>query len=213
MDARKLAAVAALAAVASLGLLVAARLGDQAPLQTEALDLSHAPALGEFTAPTEIVLIESFTCPACRVFEQEHLPRVLEAFVESGQARLYFVHFQLDEAATLAGIAAECVRLQGEGVFWRYKELLYRTQPQGFAQERLLSLARDYLPGLDLGAFERCLVERRTEARVRSDYAMARALGIAAVPTVLVNGQPVSPNFYAIGRVVAKEVEHGSQDR
>ena len=196
MNARKLVAIAAIALIAGgLGLMANTRL-NLAPVV--GLDLSQAPTLGSPDAVAEIVLIESFTCPACRSFEQNHLPRLVREFVASDRARLYFVHFQLDSAATLAGIAAECVRVQSEAGFWQYKGLLYRTQGQGFAPERLLGLARDYLPELELSAFERCLVERQTEERVRSDYAMARAAGVKAVPAVLVDGRLVAPNYYAI---------------
>lgn len=197
MNTQKLAIIAAIVlVVAGLGLMANTRLANLAPVA--GLELSQAPALGSPEALAEIVLIESFTCPACRLFEENELPRLVREFVESGKARLYFVHFQLDASATTAGIAAECVRVQSEAGFWRYKALLYQTQRQGFAPERLLRLARDYLPELELSAFERCLVERRTEERVRGDYKMARAAGVMAVPAVLVDGRPVHPNYYAI---------------
>jgi protein-disulfide isomerase len=189
--------------VAILGIIVYARLNpgtapSPTPVTSGALDLSRAPMLGDPAAPVTIALFESFTCPACRTFEENVLPRLMREYVDSGKARLYFVHFQLDGAATTAGIAAECVRRQSEAAFWEYKTVLYRTQPQGFAPGRLISLARDYLPGLDLSAFETCLAGRQTETVVRDDYAMASRAGVNATPTVFVNGVPVSPAYPTI---------------
>jgi len=187
--------------VALLGIIVYLRLApaaSPAPVVTGTLDLSQAPMLGDPAAPVSMVLFESFTCPACRIFEENDLPRLVREFVDSGKARLYFVHFQLDASAATAGIAAECVRHQSELAFWEYKTVLYRTQQQGFAPARLISLARDYVPGLDLSAFESCLSERRTEERVRSDFAMASRAGVNATPTVFVNGRPVSPSYQAV---------------
>lgn len=202
MNIQKLTATTAIVLiVAVLGIMVYVRLApaaNPATAVTGELDLSRAPLLGNPEAPLAMVLFESFTCPACRVFEENDLPRLVREFVDTGQARLYFVHFQLDEAATTAGIAAECVRAQSEAGFWEYKTVLYRTQQQGFAQARLLSLARDYVPGLELSAFETCLSERRTEERVRSDFTMASRAGVNATPTVFVNNRPVSPSYQAV---------------
>ena len=202
MNIQKLTATTAIVLiVALLGIIVYLRLApaaSPAPVVTGTLDLSQAPMLGDPAAPVSMVLFESFTCPACRIFEENDLPRLVREFVDSGKARLYFVHFQLDASAATAGIAAECVRHQSELAFWEYKTVLYRTQQQGFAPARLISLARDYVPGLDLSAFESCLSERRTEERVRSDFAMASRAGVNATPTVFVNGRPVSPSYQAV---------------
>ncbi|MBS3965982.1 MAG: DsbA family protein [Truepera sp.] len=202
MNIQKLTATTAIVLiVAILGIIVYVRLApaaSPAPVVTGTLDLSQAPMLGNPAAPVAMVLFESFTCPACRIFEENDLPRLVREFVDSGKARLYFVHFHLDASATTAGIAAECVRAQSELGFWEYKTVLYRTQQQGFAPARLINLARDYVPGLDLSAFESCLSERRTEERVRMDFAMASRAGVNATPTVFVNGRPVSPSYQAV---------------
>ncbi len=87
----------------------------------------------------------------------------------------------------LARPAAEAARCAGaEGRFWEYHDRLFAEQPR-FEREHLVRYAADL--GLDAARFARCLDERRHAGAVDADVQQARALGINATPTFLVNGR------------------------
>lgn len=87
----------------------------------------------------------------------------------------------------LARPAHEAARCAGaEGRYWPYHDRLYQEQPR-FSRADLVRYAVEL--GLDGERFARCLDERTFAAAVEADVAQARALGIKATPTFLVNGQ------------------------
>ena len=87
----------------------------------------------------------------------------------------------------LARPAHEAARCAGaENQYWPYHDRLYAEQPR-FDRDSLIRYAVDL--GLDSARFAGCLDERRYAAAVEADVAQARALGIRATPTFLINGQ------------------------
>jgi protein-disulfide isomerase len=87
----------------------------------------------------------------------------------------------------LARPAHEAARCAGaEGQYWAYHDRLYEEQPR-FQRADLVRYAVE--AGLDGERFARCLDERTFATMVEADIAQARALGIKATPTFLINGQ------------------------
>ena len=82
--------------------------------------------------------------------------------------------------------AAEAARCAGaQGVFWEYHDLLYLAVPD-FSREDLVRYAGRL--GLDRDTFALCVDTRQFRKAVETDVAEARALGVRATPTFLVNG-------------------------
>jgi protein-disulfide isomerase len=87
----------------------------------------------------------------------------------------------------LARPAHEAARCAGaEGRYWPYHDRLYLEQPR-FGRADLVRYAVEV--GLDAERFGRCLDERTFAETVEADVTQARALGIKATPTFLINGQ------------------------
>jgi protein-disulfide isomerase len=81
--------------------------------------------------------------------------------------------------------AHEAARCAGaEGRYWPYHDRLFAEQPR-FERADLIRYAEEL--GLDAERFTRCLDERRHADSVDADLAQARALGITATPTFLIN--------------------------
>ncbi|MFO0632793.1 MAG: thioredoxin domain-containing protein [Nannocystaceae bacterium] len=144
-------------------------------------------------ADAEIVIVEfgDFECPHCR-----KLYEAVEATIASSPRRIAveFAHFPLDSScnpkvdrrhphACGAAIAAECARRQGK--FWELAAELFAHQD---ALER--EALREYAGGigLDVDAFDRCMVDPEVAARVTADAELGLALGITGTPTFFVNG-------------------------
>ena len=144
------------------------------------------PVRGVAGARVEIVEFSDFECPYCRqllpVLEKllaKHLPDV----------RLVWKHFPLPMHQH-AGPAAEAAACAGEqGRFWEYAERLFDNQ-LALERDDLRRYASDV--GLDVPRFVACVASVRHRSTVERDMEAGRRLGVAATPTVFINGRMVS---------------------
>ncbi len=162
------------------------------------------PTLGDETAPVRLAVFEDFKCPFCRQFEETIMPQLEREYIDTGQAQLTFINFHfIGPDSETAAIAGECAFEQSPEAFWEYKAVIYRAQEsesQTWATPaRLEELAQD-VGDLDAVALRECVDEGRYAEAAESDNAMARAVGVSATPTLLVNGEPVPSalNYEAI---------------
>lgn len=194
--------------VALLGFFVLNPGPREAPVTGGNFELERQPMIGDPAAPVEVLVFEDFKCPACRTFEENVMPRIQRDYIDSGQARLYFINFQfIAPDSVTAGIAAECAYRQDARAFWDYKTYIYRSQgPQSevwATPQRLVAIAREYVPALDAAELEACILERRHEDLVLRDRQIAQAAGINSTPTVVVDGEQVpSPTFEAVSAAI-----------
>ena len=148
-------------------------------------------ALGRDDAPVTIVEHSSLTCSHCADFHADTLPKIKEAYIDTGQVRLVFEDFPLGRLALGASMVARCV---AEERYFGMLDTLFRTQrswassPQPLAElERLARFA-----GLTSDEFVACLDNRALLQGIQERAQGAqRAHGIESTPTFLVNGRKV----------------------
>lgn len=121
------------------------------------------------------------------------LPTIEEEFVSTGQVKVQARTFAfMGEESLLAAQAAECASDQGR--LWDFHDTLFANQrgkDQGaFSPENLKRFAEAL--ELDTVAFGSCLDSAKYASKVTEDTEAGRQLGVGSVPTVFVNGQPVS---------------------
>ena len=149
---------------------------------------------GPADAPITIVEFSDFQCPFCvRAAKDLH-----ELVGTSPEVSLVFRHFPLDATcndnvkrqvhanACVAAYAAECAGMQGR--FWEYHDLLFENG-QRLGREALVTYAERI--GLDTHAFEQCLDDPATHARVAADVEAAGRAGVNSTPTLFINGRLV----------------------
>jgi protein-disulfide isomerase len=90
------------------------------------------------------------------------------------------------ELARPAHEAARCAGAQGQ--YWAYHDRLFQAQPE-FQPEQLVNYAVQV--GLERKAFVRCVQGHAFAAAIDADIEQARALGVTATPTFIVNGRPL----------------------
>ena len=122
-------------------------------------------------------------------------------YIDTGAVRSYFLNFQfLGPDSVTAGIAGECAYEQNPAAFWNYKTYIYRLQgPESeiwATPERLLDIAREYVPELDINELETCLREQRYEEEVEADRLIGQAAGVQGTPTVFVDGTMLENGSY-----------------
>lgn len=166
------------------------------------------PYHGPDDAPVVIVEFSDYLCPYCGNFYLETLPQILEAYPDT----VKFVHRDapvLDQNASLrASIAAGCADDQGK--FWEMHNRLFglyegidldaiheakvsgdtgmwQEHVNNFTAEALRAMAAEI--GLDLDAYDACMVDDVRSTEVVIDLQTAMQLGIQGVPAYIVNGQ------------------------
>ncbi|MDE0068796.1 MAG: thioredoxin domain-containing protein [Caldilineaceae bacterium] len=150
--------------------------------------------LGNPEAPVTVEAWEDFRCPACAAFNQMVKPALVENYIASGEAKLEFRHFPLQQhepGASLAAQASECAADQGH--FWGYHDRVFevtQSGPSAFIAERLIEYAVDL--ELEEESFSSCLLDQTHLGEVNASLQAARAAGLSGTPTVLVDGIPVT---------------------
>ena len=113
----------------------------------------------------------------------------MQEYVEGGTLRIEWRDFPyLGKESLNAAVAARAAQEQGK--FWEYHDLLYRNQPGGFPDEKLVGLARE--AGLDVERFEADLASGEYEQTVIEDFQEGQQRGISGTPTFVINGQVLS---------------------
>ncbi len=207
-----IAGVVVLACVVAV--VLAGTANEQEPAE-QALDYSGIPAawqnrnvLGDPDAPVTVQAWEDFRCPACAAFNQRVKPGLVENYIASGQVKLEFHHFPLQQhepGASLAAQASECAADQGQ--FWVYHDRVFEATasgPSAFLMERLIDYAAEL--ELDEASFTSCLTNQTHLITISESLQQARTDGHNSTPTVLVDGVRVdNPLDYDVVSAVIDE--------
>jgi protein-disulfide isomerase len=145
--------------------------------------------IGKPDAPITIIEYASMTCPHCAHFTIETLPKLKEAWLDTGKARLFFREFPFDQPALLA---SKLVRCGGPERSEGFIDVLFREQ-QNWAtgadpRPALAQIAK--LGGIGQEKFDACMADQAlTQAIVQTRLDGAQKYGIDSTPTFIVNGE------------------------
>ncbi len=150
-------------------------------------------SMGDPNAPVKIIEYADFQCPYCMQFHQDTEPQIIAQYVKTG--KVYFEYHSvgafLGEESGAAAQAAYCAGDQGK--FWEYHDTLFShwtgENVGDFTNDKLQQYAAAL--GLDETAFNGCLSTGKYASLVQQDVTDARAAGIKATPSFLVNGKLV----------------------
>ena len=146
--------------------------------------------MGDPNAPVKIIEYADFQCPYCRRHWQETEPQIIDAYVKTG--KVYYEYRSVGAfLGPESGAAAEAAYCAGDqGKFWEYHGTLFShwtgENVGDFTDEKLRQYAASL--GLDQAAFDSCLRSRKYADRLQQDVQDAKADGIKATPSFLVNG-------------------------
>lgn len=143
---------------------------------------------------------EDFQCPFCGVLARS-VGADLTARAEAGEIRLThtlmsFLDGNLgNDTSSRAANAAVCA--SDQGVFSAWHEAAYAAQPEegaGWTDDDLVGFAEQVgLAGDELTAFESCVADGTYLDYVADMQEAANRDGVTSTPTVVVNGEPLSP--------------------
>ena len=157
------------------------------------VDNGKLPLMGEENAKVTIVIFSDLQCPFCKRYVDETHKALIEKYVNTGKAKLYFRHYPLysiHPLAEKAGIATECANDQGK--FWDYHDLLFANQDSWSGKElttvdeSLIGYASEL--GLDADQFSSCLESDKAKNAVTQDAAAGEKVQVDGTPTFFING-------------------------
>jgi len=172
----------------------------EAPRQSVSIEPGD-PTKG--TGIVEIIEFADFECKFCK--QLEPVLKNLETRFP-GAIRLVWKDYPLPnhQFAKTAAEAARCAGAQGR--FWEYRDTLFANQ-ESLAFNPFLKHANAL--GLDADVFSQCLSTGKYGSEVAAALQSAVRYGVAATPTVFINGRMVTgvAPFETYERIVLQELE------
>lgn len=171
---------------------------------------------GEANAPVVVREFADYQCPACAAFA-DTAKRLREDYVAAGKVRFVFFDFPLPmhDHAREAAAAARCADRSDN--FWGYHDRLFDTQREWARKSDPTDFFYDLAvrTGIPLEPFQRCLSQGATEAVVQENAAIARDVGAAATPTVLVGDRLFSgvTDYATLKREIDNQLANAGGDQ
>lgn len=166
--------------------------------------------LGDPNAPVTIIEYSSLTCPHCRQFHVEILPKIKKNYIDTGKVKLIYRDFPFDQMGLLATVMARCAPPER---FFSFVDVLFQQQSNwSRSKEPFEALSRiGKLGGLNPSDFEACLknqalvdgiVEKRLDGQKKFD--------VKATPTFIIDGDHKivgSQPYEDFDKVLSKKVK------
>jgi protein-disulfide isomerase/uncharacterized membrane protein len=175
------------------------------------IDLDGVPGRGPANAPVQVVEFSDFLCPYCR-----SLAPALAQFVQQagGRVIVYFKNYPLDATCNeklkqsihpgACNVALGAVCAQKQGRFEAYHDKVFSTELHNPQPADVLRAAGD--AGLNVVLMQTCLADPQTRRTLDAQIAEANRLGVAATPTLYINGRKL-PRINDFVAVVDKEAQ------
>lgn len=176
--------------------------------------IDNQPTMGEEDAPVSIVEFGDYKCPGCKTWSEKVLPKLEKDYINTGKAKLSYINVLFHgEESVRAALASESVFKQDPENFWAFHEALFAAQPateqhdeQWVTTEKLLEIAKETAPNVDLDQLEKDIDEQTTAAEVSIDEQLVQKHNIESTPSVIIDGVLVKDPFdyKAIANLIEK---------
>lgn len=164
-----------------------------APTTVANLGVGNYQPKGDPNAKVKIVMFEDDRCPYCKQFMTQTEPQIIQNYVNTGKAVLYFRDYAfLGAASTLAANANGCANEQGK--FWDWIDYMYQNQPDEsdtsmYTNDNLTNIAGKL--GMDTNKFSSCMSSNKYASQAAKDLSDGQTAGVNGTPTIFIDGTPV----------------------
>ena len=145
--------------------------------------------LGKADAPVTVIEFASLTCPHCKDFEINTLPKLKTAYIDTGKVKLIYRDFPLDGRALLAAMVARCAP---KDRYFAFLDALFRSQDVwARAQDPLQALSQvARLGGMSQTEFDACIKNKDLFEAIKKDATDAQQqYKVESTPTFVINGK------------------------
>ena len=177
--------------LASVAVIVLIWLG-LAPVSAAPVTVQEAMServLGKADAPVTIIEFASLTCPHCKDFEINTLPKLKAAYIDTGKVKFVYRDFPLDGRALLAAMVARCAP---KDRYFAFLDALFRGQESwARAQDPIQALGQvAKLGGMSQTDFDACYKNQALFDAIKKDAVDAQSqYKIESTPTFIINGK------------------------
>ena len=162
------------------------------------IDTSGRPTRGNKNAKVVAVNYDDFECPYCSRMHQTLFPEIFKDYGD----RVLFIYkdFPLTEIhpwAVHAAVNANCLAAQNGDAYWDYADYLHANRKEVDAAQGAearaavldkLAMDQGQKRNLDAAKLQACVKAQKDDG-VRASMKEADGLGVAATPTMFINGQ------------------------
>lgn len=146
-------------------------------------------SMGKADAPVTIIEFASLTCPHCKDFEVNVLPKLKTAYIDTGKVKFIYRDFPLDGRALLASMVARCAPKER---YFAFLDALFRGQDSwARAQDPIQALGQvAKLGGMSQTDFDACIKNQALFDAIKKDALDAQSqYKIESTPTFVINGK------------------------
>ena len=152
-----------------------------------------SPIMGSTSAPITIVEFGDYQCPNCANWYANTKPQIVEKYIQTGTAKLFFIDFIVyGPDSQKASEATYCADEQGK--YWEYHDILYSNQglsDGGWANTENQKKFASQLQ-LDMELFDVCLDSDKYQNRVQQNVQTAIENGATGTPTfIIINSEGI----------------------
>ncbi|MCV2881981.1 DsbA family protein [Actibacterium sp. XHP0104] len=187
---RRTALILGTGAVAAMATPMSALANEEAAAEAAAPEIIDY-AIGAEDAPVTVIEYASFTCPHCRAFHEEVMPKLKADYIETGKVRMIYREVYFDGPGLWAAMVARC---GGEARYFAITDMLYEKQREwigdGSGNAIVQNLRKIGLAaGLTAEELDQCLSDGATaQALYDHDQANRKEYAIEGTPSLVVNG-------------------------
>jgi protein-disulfide isomerase len=150
--------------------------------------------IGDLNAKVIIIGYSDLECPFCKVFHNTMKQVMQTATTDVAWVYRHYPIPELHQMAFIEAEATECAWEQGGNeAFWKYTDRVFEVTPSndGLTNADLPVIA-EYI-GLDVNAFNECLVSGKFKTKVQADLNAGVLEGVSGTPSsfIYVNGELV----------------------
>ncbi len=147
--------------------------------------------MGDPNAPVTLVEYAMFTCPHCAAFNKDVFPKIKANYIDTGKVKLIFREVYFNKPSLWAAMIARCAPADR---YFGIADVLFSTQATWEVNDEQELLQKLYAIGRQAGMtdaqMDACMQDRgMAEALVAEYQKNAKADGIDATPTFLINGK------------------------
>ena len=149
-------------------------------------------SIGSAEAPVTMIEYASLTCPHCASFHKETLPKLKQAYIDTGKVRLIYRDFPIDALAFRAAILTRCV--EPERYFGMLEVLFGGQDGWSRAKDPMAALRRiGRLAGIGTEKFDACMTDKKIgDGILGTRLKASREHDVGTTPTFIINGRKIT---------------------
>ncbi|HET8773456.1 MAG TPA: thioredoxin domain-containing protein [Thermoanaerobaculia bacterium] len=156
----------------------------------EALGASSAMRRGNASAKAEILEISDFQCPTCARAHEKMEPIIRQNLSKMNYVRIDLPLFEHHEWSVPAAMGARALQKVAPDKYWDYVDYVFKNQEE-IGKRKIDDVVKDWMEDhdVDWAAIAKIYNSKTERQALLDQISRAFAIGIAATPTFVVNGQ------------------------